>query len=226
VTDGGTIDLPLLGDFSVSGLSASQVRANLEKMLTEKYVNRASVSIVVKEFANKPLSVLGAVQRPGSLTISGRWTLLQAISAAGGLTERAGKTIYVMRRSENGLSDTLQVSVDDLFHGASSQWNVPLQPGDIVNIEARRSVRVFCLGAVKSPGALEFDGEDRLTLLSAIAKAGGLTDKAASKIRIKRRGADGKDSEIVINFGRVVSGKDPDPKLQADDVVIVKESFF
>jgi polysaccharide export outer membrane protein len=226
VTDAGTIDLPLLGDFSVSGLTASQARDKLDKMLTDKYVNRANVSVVVKEYANKPLSVLGAVQRPGSLNISGRWTLLQAISAAGGLTERAGKTIYVMRRSENGLSDTLQVNVDDLFHGASSEWNVPLQPGDIVNIEARRAVRVFCLGAVKSPGALEFDGEDRLTLLSAIAKAGGLTDKASSKIRIKRRGADGKDAEIMINFSRVVSGKDTDPKLQADDVVIVKESFF
>ncbi len=134
------------------------MRDKLEKMLTEKYVNRANVSVVVKEFANKPLSVLGAVQRPGSLNISGRWTLLQAISAAGGLTERAGKTIYVLRRSENGLSDTLEVDVDELFRGSSSRWNVPLAPGDIVNVEAKRSLRVFCLGAVKSPGALEFDG--------------------------------------------------------------------
>lgn len=227
ITDAGTIDLPMLGDFSVAGLTASQVRDKLEKMLTEKYVNRANVSVVVKEFANKPLSVLGAVQRPGSLAISGgRWSLLEAISAAGGLTERAGKTIYVMRRSENGLSDTLSVNVDDLLHGPSTQWNVPLEPGDIVNVEAKRAVRVFCLGAVKTPGAIEFDGDDRITLLSVIAKAGGLTDKAASKIRIKRRGADGKDNEIVISFGRVVAGKDPDPKLQADDVVIVKESFF
>ena len=227
ITDAGTIDLPMLGDFSVAGLTASQVRDKLEKMLTEKYVNRANVSVVVKEFANKPLSVLGAVQKTGlARHLGGRWSLLEAISAAGGLTERAGKTIYVMRRSENGLSDTLSVNVDDLLHGPSTQWNVPLEPGDIVNVEAKRAVRVFCLGAVKTPGAIEFDGDDRITLLSVIAKAGGLTDKAASKIRIKRRGADGKDNEIVISFGRVVAGKDPDPKLQADDVVIVKESFF
>ncbi|MGH9366410.1 MAG: polysaccharide biosynthesis/export family protein [Thermoanaerobaculia bacterium] len=226
VTDAGTIDLPMLGDFSVEGLTASQIRDKLEKMLTAKYVNRANVSVVVKEYGNKPLAVLGAVQKPGSLNISGRWTLLQAISAAGGLTERAGKTIYVMRRADNGLSDTLEVDVDDLLHGSSSQWNVPLQPGDIVNVEAKRSVRVFCLGAVRSPGALDFDGGDRITLLSVIAKAGGLTDKASSKIRIKRRGSDGKDAEMVVSFGRVVSGKDPDPTLEADDVVIVKESFF
>jgi polysaccharide export outer membrane protein len=226
VSDSGSIDLPMIGDVAVAGLNGSQVRDKLQKILTDKYVNRANVSVLVKEYANKPLSVLGAVQRPGSLNISGRWTLLQALSAAGGLTERAGKTIYVLRRSENGLSDTLEVDVDQLFRGSSSRWDVPLAPGDVVNVEAKRSLRVFCLGAVKSPGALEFDGDDRLTLLSVIAKAGGLSDKASSKVRIKRRGADGKDSEIVINFSRVVTGKDPDPKLQSDDVVIVKESFF
>jgi polysaccharide export outer membrane protein len=226
VTDSGTIDLPMLGDFSVAGLTAAQARDRLQQMLTAKYVNRANVSIVVKEFTNKPLAVLGAVQRPGSLSISGRWTLLQAISAAGGLTEKAGKTIYVLRRGATGLSDTLEVGVDDLLHGSSTQWDVPLQPGDIVNVEAKRNIRVFCLGAVKSPGALDFDGDDRITLLSVIAKAGGLTDKASSKVRIKRRGADGKDAEIVINFSRVVSGKDLDPVLKSDDVVVVKESFF
>ena len=226
VTDAGTIDLPLLGDFSVQGLTAPQVRDKLQTMLTTKYVNRANVSIVVKEYGSKPISMLGAVQKTGSLNVSGQWTLLQAISAAGGLTDRAGKTIYVMRRSDNGLSDTIQVSVEDLLHGASSKWNVPLQPGDIVNVEAKRSVRVFCLGAVKTPGALDFDGDDRITLLSVIAKAGGFTDKAASKVRIKRRGSDGKDTEMVVSFSRIVSGKDPDPVLRADDVVIVKESFF
>ena len=226
VTDAGTIDLPMLGDFSVSGLNAAGVRDKLEKMLTAKYVNRANVSVVIKEFANRPLSVLGAVQKPGSLNVSGRWTLLEAISAAGGLTDRAGRTIYVMRRSDNGMSDTLEIAVDDLLHSPSSRWNVPLMPGDIVNVEAKRGIRVFCIGAVKSPGALDFDGDDRLTVLSVIAKAGGLSDRASSKIRIKRRGSDGRDLEIVVNFSRVVSGKDPDVPIKADDVLIVKESFF
>ena len=226
VSDAGTIELPLLGEFPVAGLTAGQVRDQLQSMLTAKYVNRASVSVIVKEYANKPVSIVGAVQKTGSLNISGRWSLLQALSAAGGLTENAGKTIYVLRRSDNGLSDTLQVNVDQLYRGDSSRWNIPLIPGDLVNVPPRRMVKVFCLGEVKAPGALEFDGEDRISVLSAIAKAGGLTEKASSKIRIKRRGPDGKDAEIVVNFNRVVSGKDPDPVLKPDDVVIVKESFF
>jgi polysaccharide export outer membrane protein len=226
VSDGGAIALPLLGDFSVSGLTPSQARAKLETLLKEKYVNRANVSVIVKEYASKPVSVVGAVQKPGPLNTSGRWFLLQAISSAGGLTETAGKKIYVLRRAENGLSDTLEVDTEELLRNANPIWNVPIVPGDVINVPPRRTIRVFCLGELRSPGALDFSSDDRISLLSVIAKAGGLTDRASSKIRIKRRGPDGKDIEIVVDFKRILSGKDRDPILQANDVVIVKESFL
>jgi polysaccharide export outer membrane protein len=195
-------------------------------MLTDKYVNRANVSVVVREYANKPVSILGAVQKPGSLNISGRWTLLQAISAAGGLSERAGKRIYVLRRSENGLSDTLEIPTDELFQSGAPMWDIPIFPSDIVNIPGKTTVTVYCIGEVKSPGALTFDSGDRITLLSAMAKAGGLSDRASSAVRIKRKGPDGKESEIRVDYKRVLSGKEPDPTLLPDDVVVVKESFF
>ena len=148
VSDSGSIDLPLLGDLPVAGLTASQVSGRLETMLTAKYVNRANVSVSVKEYANSPVSIVGAVQKPGPLNISGNWYLLQAISAAGGLTERAGRKLYVLRRSPNGLTDRLEIRLDDLFRGDSSLWNIPIYPSDIVNIPARNPVKIFCLGEV------------------------------------------------------------------------------
>jgi polysaccharide export outer membrane protein len=226
VSDAGTIEIPLLGDFEVSGLTTAEVARRLQQTLTEKYVNRANVSVVVREYANKPISVVGAVKTSGSLTISGRWTLLQAISAAGGVTDAAGKKIYVLRRSDNGLTDTLEIDTEKLLLGSSTMWNIPILPADVINIPPKTQVRVFCLGQVATPGALDFSSEDRLTLLSVIARAGGLTDKASKTIRIKRRGADGKDTEIVVNFNRILSGKDPDPTLEPNDIVVVKESFF
>jgi polysaccharide export outer membrane protein len=170
--------------------------------------------------------MLGAVQRPGSLNISGRWTLLEAITAAGGLNERAGKKIYVLRRADNGLSDTLEVPTQDLFEMTDPMWNIPIFPSDIVNIPGKTSVVVVCLGEVKSPGTLQFDSGDRITLLTVIAKAGGLSDRASPAIRVKRRGPDGRDTELKFDYKRVLSGRDPDPELRPDDVVVVKESFF
>ncbi len=226
VSDGGSVDLPLLGALPVSGLTSTQVQARLEAMLTKKYVNRANVSVVIKEYGSRPVSILGAVRTPGSLRIAGRWSLLEAISAAGGLTEAAGRKIYVLRRAENGLSDSLGIRTEDLFRGSSPIWNIPIFPSDVVNIPARSNVIIYCLGEVKQPGALSFDSDDRLSLLSVIAKAGGLTDRASSTIRIKQRSAEGKDVEVVVDFKRVLSGKDPDPILKPDDIVVVKESFL
>jgi protein involved in polysaccharide export with SLBB domain len=226
VADSGKIDLPLLGQLSVAGETTTEARAQLEELLRAKYVNRANVSVVVKEFANKPVSVVGAVVRPGFLNISGRWSLLQAISAAGGLNQSAGRKIYILRRGENGLSDVLEIRSEDLLESSSSMWNIPIFPSDIVNIPARSTVTIFCLGEVKQPGAIAFDSDDRITLLSVIAKAGGLTDRASNTIRIKRKGVDGKDVETRVNYKAVITGKQPDPPLRADDVVVVAESFF
>ena len=227
VGDDGAIDLPIVGKVPVAGLTASEVGDRLEAVLTAKYVNRANVSIVIKEYANKPVSIIGAVQRPGSLNIAGKWDLLQAIAAAGGLAPNAGRRIYVLRRGEAGGSDRLEIDRDELFLRSAERWNIPIYPSDVVNIPPRTPVKIFVVGEVRMPGAHEFDSDDRITLLSVVAKAGGFSSRAAKgSIRIKRRGADKKDVELTADYSRIVSGKDPDPELQADDVVIVKESFF
>ena len=227
VNDSGRLDLPLVGEVEVAGLTASQARDKLVQLLTAKYVNRASVSFVVKEYSSAPVSVLGAVAKPGSLQISGRWDLQQAILAAGGLTANAGRKIYVLRHSENGMSDRLEVDTADLFQRATPLWNVPIYPSDVVNIPVKTTIKILCLGELKTPGAFEFDPEERVTLLSVIAKAGGLTDRAArSSIRIKRHTPAGEDVEMKADYKRIVKGKDKDPVLQADDVVVVKESLF
>ena len=225
VSEDGSIALPLLGDVGVSGLTAAQVRQKLESVLKERYVNRANVSVVVKEFADKPVSVLGAVQTPGALRVSGKFTLLQAISAAGGLTSQAGPKIYVLRPAAGGRSDAAEVDVGRLFKGDPTA-NVLIYPSDIINVPARKAVRIFCLGEIKSPGAYDFDASDRVTLLAAIARAGGLTDRASKTIRIRRRQPDGRETQVEVSYGRVLSGKDPDPVLQSEDIVVVKESFF
>lgn len=226
VSESGVIDLPIIGEVPVNGLTTQEARTRLEGILTAKYVNRASVSVIVKEFNNKPISVLGAVLRPGSLSISGRWTLIKALSAAGGLSEKAGRKILVLRRADNGLSDTLEIGTEDLFQIASPVWNIPIYPADVINVPPRTSVTVFVLGEVKSPGAIAFDSDDRLTLLSVVARGGGLTDKASKMIRVKRRGPDGRDVEMVVDFKKILSGSVPDLPIQANDVVVVKESFF
>ncbi len=226
VSDSGIISLPLIGDLQVGGMTAGEVAERIEELLRARFVNRADASVVIKEYANRPVSVVGAVLRPGTLNVSGQWTLLQAVAAAGGMTERAGKTIYILRKGEAGGSNVIEVDADELFQSSSPVWDIPIYPSDVINIPAKSFIKIYTLGEVQQPGAVEFDVDDRVTVLSAISKAGGLSDRASNRIVIKRRDAAGMDVETTVNFKRIVSGRDPDPQLMADDVLVVLMSFF
>jgi polysaccharide biosynthesis/export protein len=227
VLDSGAIDLPLLGQVPVSGNTSMDIRDRLTALLMAKYVNQAYVTVIVKEYANRPITILGGVARPGTLNISGRWTLQQAILNAGGLVQGAGRKIAILRTSENGLTDRLEVNSDELFVRLSPIWNVPIYAGDIVNVGMRQEITIYTLGEFKTTGAVKVMSDERLTLMILIARVGGLTDKAAKgSLRIKRTNMDGKVTEIKANYNRILSGKDPDIQLQQDDVVIAKESLF
>jgi polysaccharide export outer membrane protein len=231
VSESGAINLPLIGDVPVGGKTEEQVTQDLKDLLGSKYLQRASVGVKVLEFRSRPISVLGAVKQPGNLAFSGRWSLLEALTAAGGLAENHGNVIYVLRRADNGLSDQIAINVDELMVRADPQVNVPIFANDLINVPATVEVTVYCLGQVSQPGALTFKSTERISLLAAIARAGGLTDRASSKILIKRAtppaATGGRPApELTVDYKRILASKDPDVELLEGDVVVVKESFF
>lgn len=226
MSEKGTVNLPFLEDVQAAGLTDSELAARLKAELERKLLQRATVSVQVREFRARPISVIGAVQTPGPLEFAGRWTLLEAITAAGGLAPSHGRMAYVLRHADNGLSDQVAIDLDDLLVRADPRVNVPIFPNDLINIPATLEVTIYFLGEVSQPGALTFKSTERMTLLAAVSRAGGLTDRAGRKIRIRREDASGKAQEIEADYKRIVAGKDPDIALREGDVIVVKESFF
>ncbi|HTQ79641.1 MAG TPA: SLBB domain-containing protein, partial [Thermoanaerobaculia bacterium] len=143
------------------------------------------------------------------------------------LTESHGNVLYVLRRADNGLSDQVAIDLDDLLVRADPRVNIPLAANDLVNVPNAVDITVYCLGEVVRPGAVTFKSTERVTLLAAISRAGGLTDRAAKKILIKRT-ASGitPASEIEADYKKILAGKAPDVELRQGDVIVVKESFF
>ncbi len=226
VSDEGTIDLPLIGDVDVQGLNETDLAVKLKTLLESRYVQRASVAVQVREFRSMPISVIGAVKAPGPLAFSGRWTLLEALTAAGGLAERHGNVVHIIRTASNGLSDQIEIDVNDLMVRGDPRVNIPIFANDLINIPAPVPVTIFCLGEVARPGALQFQSTERISVLSAIARAGGLTDRASKKMLIKRRDASGREVEIEVNYKSIISGDSSDIDLEPNDVVVVRRSFF
>jgi len=226
VSEDGTISLPPLDDVQVAGLTEGEVAQKIKGLLEAKYAQRATVEVTVQEFRSRPISIIGAVKNPGSLPFSGRWTLLEAITASGGIDDNHGSVLYVLRRADNGLSDQVAISVEDLLVRADPRVNIPLLANDLINVPGAVQITLYCLGAVVRPGAVEFKSTERITLLAAIARAGGLTDRAAKTIRIKRADAAAGAPEVEADYKRILAGKDTDVELHQGDIVVVKESFF
>jgi polysaccharide export outer membrane protein len=226
ISEAGMVNLPLIGDVPAAGLTETELAGRLKEVLEARYVNRASVAVQVTEFRSRPITVIGAVKTPGNLAFPGRWTLLDALAAAGGLADNHGDLIHVLRRADNGLTDQVEIPVEELMVRGEAEANLPIRANDLINVPARVEISVYCLGEVRQPGAIAFRSTDRVTLLAVLARAGGFTDRASKKVLVKRRTGDSLGVELEVDYRKVLAGKEPDPPLGEGDVVVVRESFF
>jgi polysaccharide export outer membrane protein len=228
VSEDGSISLPLLGKVVIEGLTKEELEEKLAALLEEKYLKKARVTIFIKEHQSKRVSVIGAVGKPGIYELIGRVSLLEMISQAGGLTDRASSELYVLREGKNGIQAKLAINLNDLIINNNQNLNIPLMAKDVINIPIDQIINVFVFGAVKNPGALQVKMSKKITLLQAIAQAGGTTDRASkSGIVIKRKdNKTGKEIKIKVNLRDIINGKKPDIELKEGDVVFVPESIF
>jgi polysaccharide export outer membrane protein len=226
VSDDGSITLPFLGRIEVRGLTRGELENRIATLLGDKYVNDPQVSVFVKEYESRKVSVSGAVKNPSTLHLMGSRTLLDVVSEAGGFTEDVGPAVYVIRRRADGSTDRLTIELESLIYGGDPTLNVPILPGDVVYAPIEEKITIYVNGAVKTPGGYEFKHGDQMTVLRAITMAGGTTERAARKVQILRHHPDGNQSVITVDLKKVRAGKIPDPVLLREDVVDVPEAFF
>lgn len=227
VSEDGKITLPLLGEIEVEGLTKAELERKLSQLLEERYLQNPQVTVFIREYQSKKVSVLGGVTKPGPYELLGRQTLLQVISEAGGFNENAGNEIIVIRQHQDGTSTSLKISKDDLIERGDAKLNIPLEPNDIVNIPLDKTVFIYVFGQVKNPAALSVKKSNMPTLLQAIAHAGGFSERASKgRVLIKRIDKDGKEQQIRVNVKDIIKGKRKDIQLLENDVVYVPETIF
>jgi polysaccharide export outer membrane protein len=228
VSEDGSITIPLLNKVIVGGLSKDAVEKKLATLLEERFVKNPQVSVFIKEYQSRLVAVIGAVEKPGMYELIGRQNLLQMISKAGGIKENASSKLFVLREGKSGNAATIAIDLEDLLANGNQKLNIPLQASDVVNIPVDKIILVFVFGEVRNPGALQVKMSKKVTLLQAIAQAGGTTEGALrSGITIKRKDKKtGKEIKMKVNLKDIIKGKKPDIELQEGDVVFVPESIF
>ena len=135
----------------------------------------------------------------------------------------AGPKCYVFRPG----APKIEINLRDLMINGNPALNILIYPGDVVNVPLDTKITIYVFGAVRRPGPVQMSSAYPITLMSAIAEAGGPSESAKeSDIKIKRRNAVGAESMIKANLKDILKGKVEDILLYEGDVVTVPESFF
>jgi polysaccharide export outer membrane protein len=133
-----SIDFPYLDRVTdVCGLEPQQLVDKLKASLKQKGIlTNPQVTLVVKQYASKKVSVIGQVNKPGSLAWTDGLRLFDVISQSGGFTSIAdSKNVVLVRRIANGKTVTVNVNVDGI--GDGTQPDIPVQAGDTIKVDAR-----------------------------------------------------------------------------------------
>jgi len=219
VSDGGEISLPMLGSVKVAGLSIREGEQVLARELARGgYFNDPQVSIFDREYSTQGISVLGEVQKPGIYPLPGARTLLDAISAAGGTTAKAGTAVTVTHRSRPDHPETLPLS-----YGAdpSERSNAQVFPGDTIVVS--KAGIVYVVGDVRQPSGIVMENS-KMTVLQAIAMAQGTNPTAAINGSKVIRNTPHGLQEIPIPLKKMLAAKTPDVSLQPGDILFVPSS--
>jgi polysaccharide export outer membrane protein len=233
----GNVNMPLIGRIHVSGMTVQELEADLVLKLRE-YIRDPQVIVSVVQFRSEPVFFVGAFKTPGIYPLQGRRTLVEMLTAIGGLQPNASRHIKITRRAEYGtiplpgaIEDpekkisTVEISMGSLRENVNPAEDILLQPYDVISVE--RAEQIYLSGEVTRSNAIEMGERDSISIVQALTLAGGFTrDAAKGKVRILRPILNtNRRYAIEVDLNRVFDGKDNDVPLLPNDVVYVPRSY-
>ena len=133
ISSDGMVTFPLVGNVKIGGYSVSEAEQQLSEKL-KYYIKNPQVSMLIIEYANKMVYVLGQVQKPSEISIPPEKTItvLEAITSVGGFTDIANTSKVKVLRMENGKQKSLDVDVNAITKQGKKSLDIELMPGDVI----------------------------------------------------------------------------------------------
>jgi polysaccharide biosynthesis/export protein len=215
IADDGTIRLPLIGSQQVAGLSTAQAAINIEKALKDGgFLIKPHVSVTLATAVSQLVSILGEVRTPGRYQVNSHSTIFQILALAGGLTPDGADTIFLIHTDASGKQERQPIDLKGFNNSSSALPTAIFKGGDSIFVP--RADKFYIYGEVSKPDSYKL--EPGMTVIQAIARAGGLTPRGSDRrVEIKRTGPDGHQNTF---------GAKQDAPVKPDDVIRVKESIF
>ncbi|MBB1162527.1 polysaccharide export protein EpsE [Piscinibacter sp. SJAQ100] len=216
INENGTIRFPLIGVVRLGGLTVSAAeKALADGLRTGDFVKEPQVTVLLTQVRANLVSVLGQVGKPGRYPLEvGGTKLMDVLAQAGGVAP-GGSDILVLSGQRGGKPFRKEIDMPAVLGPSQDNTaDVELQNGDVIFID--RAPQIYIYGQIQRPGVIRL--ERNMTLMQAMATAGGLTPRGTEKgLRVNRRKADGKLEVIEPGMNDL---------LRPDDIVYVRESIF
>jgi len=139
----GRVNLPLLGEISIGGMTIVEAQAAIENAYKEgRYLRNPQVTINVEEYAQREVSIQGQIRNPGrfSLPPESTYTVVELVTKAGGITDIGkGTAVVITRIMPDGTKKVFTVDVDSIIKGKKDNKSEDflLQAGDNVYVPER-----------------------------------------------------------------------------------------
>jgi polysaccharide biosynthesis/export protein len=127
----GKISFPLTGDVLATGRTVAQVQTEISNKL-KTYIPDPVVTVSVTGIEGNKIYVIGQVNKPGAYVMNPRYTVLQALSLAGGMTPFAATNDIMVLRKNGAQQRSLPFRYGDVSRGRGLEQNVLLEAGDVV----------------------------------------------------------------------------------------------
>ncbi len=136
----GMISVPLIGDVLAGGRTPPEVAKDIQDKLAS-YVRDPQVAVILTQLRSHEylsrVRVTGAVRQPVSVPFRPGMTVLDAVLAAGGLTEFAAPDRSELHRKSGEGSRTYEVKLDRILNRGDLSTNYPVAPGDVITVPER-----------------------------------------------------------------------------------------
>ena len=233
VDEMGDLLVPLLGRVRAAGLSPRELETELVSRLKVYVEGTPEVQVSLVGVRSNPVTVVGAVNRPGTFELVESRSLLEILLMAGGLAKDARPSVRITRRMERGripLDDAkidpsgqfsyVEVDTSGLLQAENAARNVRIEADDVIIVTALD--QIYVIGEVVRPGAFSVGEGGKLSALQAMSMASGFTPDAATKnAKIIRPVPGAVRQEIALDLQRILKGELEDPLLKPGDTLYV-----
>jgi polysaccharide export outer membrane protein len=220
VSPAGEIAIPYAGLFHVEGMTSIEAAHAIARLFVQQQILRDPRVIVTTQQFGYSVTVMGEVRSPGIYPLAGKKRLLDMLTQAGGVSDRAGHVIEIF---PSGSMKNPQTVLWDPTLRENDNAELEIKTGETILVS--RCGVVYVGGNVTRPGAFPLCDSNHTTLSEVIALAQGSKPSSWSqRTLLLRTSENGTRVVQKVKLEDVLRGRAVDITMQPDDILFIPPS--